>query len=139
MKDYYTITQEIIICEASIRRLQKQKEKLFLKATKTTSQIKEDITSGGKKQNAIEVYVQKLIDKVEKDLAEKETELKELLLSKGKIEEALRNIAKNKNNDLERIFVYKYIEGKNNKQIAELMPCDLSTVYRKIKEIKSIL
>lgn len=139
MRDYYTITQEIKICEATIRRLQRKKEKLFSTATKTTGQLKEDITSGGQSTNTIELYVQKLIDEVESDLLEKEEELKELLLSKGKIEEALRNIAKNKNNDLERIFVYKYIEGKSNKQISKLMPCDLSTVYRKIKHIKSII
>ena len=139
MRDYYTTTQEIKICETTIRKLQRKKEKLFLKATKTTSQLKEDITSGGQSTNAIELYVQKLIDEVENELKEKEEELKELLLSRGKIEEALKEIAKNKNNDLERIFVYFYIEGKDKKQISKLMPCDLSTVYRKLKEIKRVI
>lgn len=139
MKDYYTTVQEIKICEATIRRLKRKKEKLFLKATKTTGQIKEDVTNGGKSVNSIELYVQKLIDEVESELTEKEEELKELLVSKRKIEEALRNIAKNKNNDLERIFVYFYIEGKDKKQISKLMPCDLSTVYRKLKEIKRVI
>lgn len=139
MKDYYTLTQEIKICEETIKRLNRKKERLFLRATNTTSKIKEDITSGGKTENPIELYVQKLIDEVELDLVEKEIELKELLLSKDTIEEALRNIAKNKNNDLERIFVYKYIEGKDPKQISKLMPCGIATVYRKLKHIKSVI
>ena len=139
MKDYYKINQEIIICKTTIKHLEMKKERLFARATNTTSQLKQDITSGGNPENAIEVYVEKLIDKVEKELTEKQEELKELLLSRGKIEEALRKIAENKNNDLERIFIYKYIDGKSMKDISRLMPCDLSTVYRKIKQIKRII
>lgn len=139
MRDYYTITQRIIICETTLKSLQKKKERLFIKATKTTSQLREEITSGGESVNAIELYVQTLIDEVENELTEKEEELKELLLSRGKIEEALRNIAKNKNNDLERIFVYKYIEGRKPKEIAVLLPCGIATVYRKLNEIKTII
>lgn len=139
MKDYYTINQEIIICNSTIKHLRRKRERLFARATKVTSQLKQDITSGGSPENAIELYVQRLIDDVENELTEKEEELKELLLSKEKIEEALRKIAKNKNNDLERIFVYKYLDGKSEKEIAKLMPCDLSTVYRKMKQIKRIM
>lgn len=139
MKDYYTINYEIIICNSTIKHLERKREKLFARATNTTSQLKQDITSGGSSENAIESYVQRLIDEVENELTEKEEELKELLLSKQKIEEALRKIAENKNNDLERIFVYKFLDGKSEKEIAKLMPCDLSTVYRKIKQIKRII
>jgi DNA-directed RNA polymerase specialized sigma24 family protein len=139
MKDYYKINNEIIICNTTIRHLRKKRERLFARATNTTSQLKQDITSGGSPGNAIELYVQKLIDEVETELTEKLEELKELLLSKQKIKEALKKIAENKNNDLERIFVYKYIDGKSEKEIARLMPCDLSTVYRKLKQIKRII
>lgn len=139
MKDYYKINNEIIICNSTINRLKRKKERLFAKAISTTSHLQQDITSGGSPENAIESYVQRLIDEVENELTEKEEELKELLLSKQKIEEALKKIAENKNNDLERIFVYKYIDGKNIKEIARLMPCDLSTVYRKLKQIKRII
>ena len=139
MKDYYKLTQEIIICKAAINHLLKKKERLFNRATSTTSQLKEEVISGGKTENTIELYVQKLIDNIEDELTEKEEELKELLLSRGKIEEALKEIAKNKNNDIERVFVYKYIEGKSPKEISLLMPCGLSTVYRKLDEIKTLL
>lgn len=134
MKNYYTTLQEIKLCEIRIEVLEERKKMLLASITPKTSKIKDVVAFGGGNNSEIEDCIIR-IEKTENEIKQKEREIKMLQSNLKKMEEALRKM----NEVMEQIFTLYYIDGKNPRQIANVVHYDISTIYRYLDKIKKML
>lgn len=131
MKNYYTQLSELRIAEARLETLKEKKGMLEVKATKTTSQIKEVTVYTNATNDNMSDYVIKC-EEINKQIEEVEAEIRVLKKGLQRMDEILKNISGIE----ERIFRLYYIENKNPTQISFIIPCDRKTVYRYLDKIK---
>ena len=132
IKNYYTQLGELRIAETRLETLQERKEKLLTKATKTTGSLKEVVAFGGGISNKPLSYAEQC-EEIDKQIEEVEEEIK--ILKKGLSQ--MENILKDISGIEERIFRLYFMENKTITQIARIIPCDRSTVYRYKEKIES--
>lgn len=130
MKDYITTSNEYDIVTRRLKRLYAKKEKLEIQITNITSTIKEVVVNGGTSDDKMSSYVAEK-EQIEIEIREKEIEAAELKDDLEYMDSRLSNINELK----EQIFVMYFIRGMKVKDIALKAYCDISTVYKKIKEI----
>lgn len=131
MKHYYDQLGELRIVQSRKATLLDRKQMLTDKLLDCTSHLKESVVSGGVKTDKMldyEIKIEELDNKIN-DLEEEEKLLQDGL-------DNMENILKNITGIEEKIFRLYFIENKNPIQIAMIVPCDLSTVYRYIRAIK---
>jgi len=131
MKNYYQQLSELRIAETRLKTLQEKKMLLEAKVTKTTSTIKDVVAFSNSTNDKMTQYVIKC-EELNKQIEELEREIK--ILRKGL--QDMNDILKNISGIEERIFRLYFVENKTPTQISFIIPCDRSTVYRHIKDIK---
>ena len=130
MKSYIITSNEYDIVNRRLNRLYDRKTKLYNNITSCTSKPKEVLTNGGVVSDKMTDYVAEMedVDKEIKDLEEQAAKLRDDL---DYMDSRLSNINELK----EQIFVMYFIKGMKVKEIAPKVYCDISTVYKKIREI----
>lgn len=131
MKNYIITSNEYDIINKRLERLYERRTRLKTNITKTTSTLKEVVTFGGDNQDKMTDYVIRL-QEVEEEIKVLEEEARQLKEDLKYMDSRLSNIQDIK----EQVFVMFYIRGMKPKHIAPRIPCDLSTVYAKLREIK---
>lgn len=130
MKNYIITSSEYDIVNRRLNRLYKRREKLINDIHNITSKIKEVVVDTGFSEDKMSNYVAEL-EEVENEIKEKEIELSELEDDLRYMDSRISNIK----NIKEQVFVMHFIRGMQPKHIALKLPCDVSTVYKKIREI----
>lgn len=130
MKNYYTQLSELRLAEERLATLTDKKMFLETRATKTTSTLKEVVTTGGTSSDKMLEYAIKC-EEVDKQIEELKKEIDILKKGLHQMDEILKNISGIE----ERIFRLYYIENKNPTQISFIIPCARDTVYRYLRKI----
>lgn len=130
MKNYIITSNEYDIVNRRLKRLYERRTKLKNNIENITSKLKEVVVNTAVTDDKMSNYVAEL-EEVENEIKEKELEAAELKDDLDYMNNRISNIKDIK----EQVFVMYYIKGMKPKHIAPLIPCDLSTVYAKIKEI----
>lgn len=137
MKNYYTTLAELNIAKSRLVTLEERKDLFMTMATKTTSSIKENVSNCNGNNDKILNYVSQC-ETIEQEMKELEKEIKILQIAVGKMDSYLSSVKYN--TDLEKqVFILYYKENKKPEEIANLLPCGIATVYRKLKKINKIL
>ena len=137
MKNYYTQLSELKIARERLNVLEQKKEIYLRRVTSAVSVIKDIVVVGGKAPDKMSEYVIKC-EKIDKEIEELKDEI--AILEKGidAMNSYLDDIRYK--TDLEKqVFILHYKEGKKADEIAELLPCGIATVYRKLKKIEKML
>ena len=132
MKNYLITSNEYDIVNRRLKRLYAKKEKLINQINNITSTLKEVVVNGGINDDKMSTYVAEL-EQIEIEIREKEIEAEELKDDLEYMDSRISNIK----NIKEQVFVMYFIKGMKVKHIAPIIPCDISTVYAKIKEINT--
>lgn len=132
MKNYLITSNEYDIVNRRLKRLYARKEKLELQINNITSTLKEVVVNGGISEDKMSSYVAEM-EQIQIEIDELEGESAELKDDLDYMNSRISNIK----NIKEQVFVMYFIKGMKPKHIAPLIPCDLSTVYIKLKEIKT--
>lgn len=134
MRNYYLQQNDLVIAEARLNTLKSKLKRLDDKITSCTSRLKEVVVSGGSENDKLDRY---LIEKEEvlEEIAEITNYIKQIKSNLKQMENALREMHEIQ----EEVFVMFHIEGLKPKQIARKIPCDISTVYKHLKEINKII
>ena len=125
IKNYYAQLSEIRIAETRLNTLLETKALIECKMLSITKELKEIPIYGTGQNDKMSAYVIKLED-INKQIEEKEEEIKILKKGLHKMDEILKHI----NGIEERVFRLYYIEGKTPTQISFIIPCSLATFYR---------
>lgn len=125
--NYYEQLMELRIAEERLESLIEKKEMLRTRIMKITSQIKENVVSGGGNSDKMMNYVI-ATEGVEIKIQEVLEEIRTLKKGLAVMEEVFNNYS---DDSIERqVFDLYYIKHKKATEIARLIPCDRSTVYR---------
>lgn len=130
MKNYIITSNEYEIVTRRLKRLYDRKKRLKTDITNCTSKLKDIVVSSSLNNDKMINYVAAL-EEVEGEIKQLEKEALDLKDDLDYMNNRLSNI----NEIKEQIFVMYYIKGLEPKHIAPKIPCDISTVYKKIKEI----
>ena len=130
MKNYIITSSEYDIVNRRLKRLVEKKKQLEDNITSCTSKLKDVVSFGGFSNDKMINYVAEL-EEIEEEIKKLEKEAAELKSDLDYMDSRLSNINELK----EQIFVMFYIKGMKPKEIALKVPCDVSTVYKKIREI----
>lgn len=132
MKNYIITSNELDIIKRRLDRLYSRKEKIQAALTNTTGKLKDVVVSGGSNNDKIGNYIAEL-DEVTNEIKELEKESTILKDDLDYMDSRLSNITELK----EQVFVMFFIKGMKPKDIAPKIPCDISTIYKKIREINA--
>lgn len=132
MKNYIITSNEYEIVKRRLDRLYDRREKLKNNILNITSKLQDVVVSSNNNNDKMGTYVAEL-ELVENEIAIKEQEANDLKSDLDYMDSRISNIQDIK----EQVFVMFYIKGMKPKHIAPRIPCDLSTVYAKIREIKA--
>lgn len=130
MKNYITTSNEYDIVMRRLNRLKERRTKLKNDIENITSKIKDVVVNTGFSDDKMSSYVAEL-EEVENEIVEKEEEAEKLKSDLDYMDSRISNIKNTK----EQVFVMHFIRGMQPKHIALQLPCDISTVYKKIREI----
>lgn len=130
MRNYYLQQNDLVIAEARLNTLKSMLKRLEEKITNCTSQMKEVMVSGGFENDKMGKYLEQK-ENILEEIQEKEDEIKQIKKNLKVMETALRKM----HGIEEEIFVMFHIDGLKQKQIARKIPCDISTVYKYLKQI----
>lgn len=125
MKNYYQQLSELRIAEARLETLEEKKILLEAQATKTTGTLKDVVSFGSVSNSKMTDYVIKC-EEIDKEIEEVTEEIRILKKGLQQMEEILEDISGIE----ERVFRLYFMENKTITQIARIIPCDRSTVYR---------
>lgn len=131
MRNYIITSNEYDIVNRRLSRLYNRREQLKNNIHNITSKMKDVVVNGGVSIDKMSTYVAEL-ELVENEIAVKEQEAADLKSDLDYINSRISDIEGIK----EQVFVMYFIKGMKPKHIAPKIPCDLSTVYAKIREIK---
>lgn len=130
MRNYYLQKNDLVIAEARLNTLKSKLKRLEDKITSCTSKMKDVVVSGGTDSDKMDKYI---IDKEE--VLSEIKELEEDIIQMKKDLKVMETILREMHGIEEEIFVMFHIDGLKQKQIAKKIPCDLSTVYKYLKQI----
>ena len=137
MKNYYVLKSELNIAITRRNVLEEQKQMYLRRATSTVSVIKDIVVVGSKAPNKMDEYVIKC-EEIDKEIEELN---EEIAILKDGINKMDKYLVEHKDKaDLEtQVFILHYKDGKKADEIADLLPCGIATVYRKLKKIENTL
>lgn len=132
--NYYNQLMELKIAEERLESLIEKKEMLRTRIMKVTSQIKDNVVSGGGNSDKMTNYVI-AIEGVERQIEEVTEEIRTLKKGLAAMEQVFNNY---QDDGIERqVFDLVYIKHKRASEAAEIIPCDRRTVYRYKKIIEA--
>ena len=137
MNNYYIQLSELKIAKERLFVLEQKKAMYLRRATSTTSVIKDIVVTGGKAPDKMTEYVIKC-EELDKEIVELKEEIVILQKSINIMDSYLDDI-KYKSDLEKKVFILFYKEGKKPDEIANMLPCGIATVYRKLKKIEEKL
>lgn len=137
MKNYYIQLSELKIAKERLFVLEQKKAMYLRRATSTTSVIKDIVVTGGNAPDKMNEYVIKC-EKIDKEIEELKEEIAILQKSINTMDSYLDDI-KYKSDLEKQVFILFYKEGKKPDEIANMLPCGIATVYRKLRKIEEKL
>lgn len=137
MKNYYLLLTELNVAKTRLSTLEAKKQMYLRRVTSTVSVIKDVVVVGSKTPNKMDEYVIKC-EEIDKEMNALKEEI--AILEEG-IRKMDKYLAEHKDKaDLEtQVFILHYKEGKKADEIANILPCGIATVYRKLKKIEIFL
>lgn len=137
MKNYYALTSELNVAKTRLSVLEAKKQMYLRRVTSTVSVIKDMVVVGGKQPNKMDEYVIKC-EEIDKEMDVLKEEI--AILEEG-IRKMDKYLVEHKDKaDLEtQVFILHYKDGKKADEIANILPCGIATVYRKLKKIEILL
>ena len=137
MNNYYIQLSELKIAKERLFVLEQKKAMYLRRITSTTSVIKDIVVTGGKAPDKMNEYVIKC-EKIDKEIGELKEEI--AILQKGiNIMDSYLDEIKYKSDLEKQVFILFYKEGKKPDEIANMLPCGIATVYRKLRKIEEKL
>lgn len=137
MNNYYIQLSELKIAKERLFVLEQKKAMYLRRVTSTTSVIKDIVVTGGKAPDKMNEYVIKC-EKIDKEIEELKEEITILQNSINTMDSYLDDI-KYKSDLEKQVFILFYKEGKKPDEIANMLPCGIATVYRKLRKIEEKL
>ena len=137
MNNYYIQLSELKIAKERLFVLEQKKAMYLRRATSTTSVIKDIVVTGGKVPDKMTEYVIKC-ENIDKEIEELKEEIVILQKSINTMDSYLDDI-KYKSDLEKQVFILFYKEGKKPDEIANMLPCGIATVYRKLRKIEEKL
>lgn len=137
MNNYYIQLSELKIAKERLFVLEQKKAMYLRRITSTTSVIKDIVVTGGKTPDKMNEYVIKC-EKIDKEIEELKEEIAILQKSINTMDSYLDDI-KYKSDLEKQVFILFYKEGKKPDEIANMLPCGIATVYRKLRKIEEKL
>lgn len=137
MKNYYIQLSELKIAKERLFVLEQKKAMYLRRVTSTTSVIKDIVVTGGKAPDKMNEYVIKC-EKIDKEIEELKEEIAILQKGINTMDSYLDDI-KYKSDLEKQVFILFYKEGKKPDEIANMLPCGIATVYRKLRKIEEKL
>lgn len=131
MKNYIITSNEYDIVNRRLNRLYERKQKVKEQITNCTSHLKEVVSTGGIAEDKMSNYVISL-EEIENEILELEEQAALLKEDLDYMNSRIKSI----NEIKEQVFVHYFIKGLKPVQIAPLIPCGKSSVYRYISEIE---
>lgn len=137
MNNYYIQLSELKIAKERLFVLEQKKAMYLRRATSTTSVIKDIVVTGGKAPDKMTEYAIKC-EEIDKEIEELKEEI--AILQKGiKTMDSYLDDIRYKSDLEKQVFILYYKEGKTPNEIANVLPCGIATVYRKLKKIEGLL
>lgn len=137
MKNYFSQLTELNLAKARLNTLEAKKEMYLRRVTSTVSVIKDIVVVGGKAPDKMDEYVINC-EEIDKKIAEVKEEIAILETNIRKMDKYLTE-HKDKADLETQVFILHYKEGKKADEIANLLPCGIATVYRKLKKLEILL
>jgi hypothetical protein len=137
MKNYYLQLSELNVAKTRLSTLEAKKQMYLRRVTSTVSVIKDIVVVGGKAPNKMDEYVIKC-EEIDKEILELKEEIT-LLENNLKAMDEYMKASVDKADTEYQVFVQHYIEGKKADEIAQILPCGIATVYRKLKKLEKLL
>ena len=137
MNNYYIQLSELKIAKERLFVLEQKKAMYLRRITSTTSVIKDIVVTGGKAPDKMNEYVIKC-EKIDKEIEELKEEIAILQKGINTMDSYLDDI-KYKSDLEKQVFILFYKEGKKPDEIANMLPCGIATVYRKLRKIEEKL
>lgn len=137
MNNYYIQLSELKITKERLFVLEQKKAMYLRRITSTTSVIKDIVVTGGKAPDKMNEYVIKC-EKIDKEIEELKEEIAILQKGINTMDSYLDDI-KYKSDLEKQVFILFYKEGKKPDEIANMLPCGIATVYRKLRKIEEKL
>ena len=132
IKNYYAQLSELRIAETRLTTLLETKALIECKMLAITKELKEIPIYGSGQNDKMASYVIKC-EEIDKQIEEKEEEIKILKKGLHQMDEILKHV----NGIEEKVFRLYYIEGKTPTQITFIIPCSMATFYRYKNKIDS--
>lgn len=137
MKNYFVQLSELNVAKARLNTLEQKKQMYLRRVTSTVSVIKDIVVVGGKAPDKMDEYVINC-EKIDKEIEAVKEEIAILQKDINKMDKYLEE-HKNKADLETQVFILHYKEGKKADEIANVLPCGIATVYRKLKKIEILL
>ena len=137
MKLYYVQQSELKLARERLKTLEERKHMYLRRVTSTVQVIKDVVVVGGKTPDRMSEYVIKC-EEIDKEIAELKEEIKILENSIKAMDQYLEE-SKDKADIEGQVFILHYKDGRKPDEIANILPCGIATVYRKIKKIEKKL
>ena len=129
-EEYEAIWSKIRKIEKELFDLINKRDELFDMTQPKSSKFDKEIVDGKNPINSMEQYM------IQKEyMNEKIVQLNQTLDDRYQILRRKRDELRQSKNIYDRIYYYRLIEKISCKRVALLIPCDISTLYKKIKNI----
>ena len=129
-EEYEAIWSKIRKIEKELFDLINKRDELFDMTQPKSSKFDKEIVDGKNPINSMEQYM------IQKEyMNEKIAQLNQTLDDRYQILRRKRDELRQSKNIYDRIYYYRLIEKIPCKRVALLIPCDISTLYKKIKNI----
>ena len=129
--EYEEIKHKYKLAKNKYDNLLEKKAMLIIQTQPKSMDLSKEITSGGRITNKFDDFVQRL-EKLDPEIqmARNERDLHEYFLKKKEIE------LRDSKNELDRIYVYSYVNRLKVRKFCYLIPMSKSQTYIKLQEIE---
>lgn len=131
--DYLDIQHKYILSLQEVDKILNEKEILFQRTQPKSPVMDIERVSGGSPENKIETYI---VELERKKIDERLRKAKEIMHDRHELYLLSLEDLKRSKDKYDMVFVLKWIDGKNAREISRLLHYSESHVYRMINKIK---
>ena len=131
--DYLDIQHKYILSLQEVDKILNEKELLFQRTQPKSPVMDIERVSGGSPENKIENYI---VELERKKIDERLRKAKEIMYDRHELYLLTSENLKGSRDKYDMVFVLKWIDGKNAREISRLLHYSESHVYRMINKIK---
>lgn len=131
--EYLDIQHKYILSMQEVDKILNEKEILFQRTQPKSPVMDEERVSGGSPENKIESYI---IEIERKKIDERLRKAWDLMRSRKELYQLAYEELKKSRDKYDMVFMLKWIEGKNAREISRILHYSESHIYRMINKIK---